>query len=81
MQLSTNKGDDRLKPEYKDEVLKWMKNPTDPDSVEIEDNYMYLVSDYVVSQGWTDKIGGNQGCGIHLRLEYDYLGSLERIIA
>lgn len=74
MQLSTNKGDDRLKPEYKDEVLKWMKNPTDPDSVEIEDNYMYLVSDYVVSQGWTDKIGGNQGCGIHLRLEYDYSG-------
>ena len=74
MQLSTNKGDDRLKPEYKDEVLKWMKNPTDPDSVEIEDNYMYLVSDYVVSQGWTASSGSNQGCGIHLRLEYDYSG-------
>ena len=53
-----------------------MKNPNDPDSVVYDPNYNYLVSDYVVSQGWVD--ADNQGTmqknGVKLRLEYDYSG-------
>ena len=67
-----NDGDGKLKAEYVNEIFKWMKNPSDPDSVTYDDTYMYMVSDYVVSQGWTDSGGANQGCGIHLQLEYDY---------
>ena len=57
-------------------IFKWMKNPYDPDSVEYDPNYNYLVSDYVVSQGWVSSVssGSNQKNGLKLRLEYDYSG-------
>jgi hypothetical protein len=76
IRLSTNMSDDNLKPEYQYEIFKWMKNPTDPESVTVDEDgtYMYMVSDYIVSQGWADKGGSNQANGIHLRFEYDYSG-------
>ena len=57
-------------------IFKWMQNPYDPDSVEYNPNYNYLVSDYVVSQGWVSTVGpgSNQKNGLKLRLEYDYSG-------
>ena len=72
-----NDGDGKLKTEYVNEIFKWMMNPSDQDSVTYDDTYMYLVSDYVVSQGWADTSGTNQGCGIHLQLEYDYSQQFE----
>lgn len=64
------------------EILKWMINPSDPGSVNMNDYmdadgniiYNFLVSDYVVSQGWVtgSQAGNIQGCGLKLRLEYDY---------
>lgn len=70
-------GDGKLKTEYANEIFKWMKNPSDPDSVTYDDTYMYLVSDYVVSQGWADGSGSNQRNGLHIQLEYDYSQQFE----
>ena len=35
-------------------------------------NYMYMVSDYIVSQNWADTAGSNQKNGLRMQLEYDY---------
>ena len=56
------------------DIFKWMKNPEDPDSVRYDNDYNYLVSDYVVSQSWADVGGTDQGNGLRLKLEYDYSG-------
>lgn len=56
------------------DIFKWMKNPEDPDSVRYDNDYNYLVSDYVVSQSWADVGGTDQGNGLRLKLEYDYTG-------
>ena len=60
--------------ELNNDIFKWMKNPYDPDSVEYDSDYNYLVSDYVVSQSWADVGGSDQHNGLRLRLEYDYTG-------
>ena len=35
-------------------------------------DYMYMVSDYIVSQNWADTAGSNQKNGLRMQLEYDY---------
>lgn len=67
---------DGLKASEAENIFKWMVDPENPGSVEYRNDYNYLVSDYVVSQGWVSTIdaGNDQKNGLKLRLEYDYSG-------
>lgn len=71
MKFRTNQKGAALKAEYEDDIFCWMQSE---ENASYDPTYMYLVSDYVVSQDWADKSGGNQQNGIKLRLEYDYSG-------
>ena len=69
MTFRTSKG--TLKDSYKEDIFCWMQSEENATYVSTN---MYLVSDYVVSQGWADTKGNNQENGIKLRLEYNYSG-------
>ena len=71
MKFRTNQKGAALKEEYEDDIFCWMQSE---ENASYDPTYMYLVSDYVVSQDWADKSGNNQQNGIKLRLEYDYSG-------
>ena len=71
MKFRTNQKGAALKAEYEDDIFCWMQSEED---ATYDPTYMYLVSDYVVSQDWADQSGDNQQNGIKLRLEYDYSG-------
>lgn len=71
MKFETNSGAN-INPDVANEIFKWMQvenSTNDP-------NFMYLVSDYIVSQGWVDSLGVKGGTqqlnGIRIRFEYDY---------
>ena len=68
------KADGALNESQKENIFLWMQGEEVENPV-YRDDYMYLVSDYVVSQTWADKAGSNQGNGIRLKLEYDYSGT------
>lgn len=68
-EVNSNAG---ISSEVANEIFNWMQveNPNNDSS------FMYLVSDYIVSQGWVDSLGVKGGSqqlnGIRIRFEYDY---------
>lgn len=55
-------------------IFLWMQGAEVENPV-YDPNYMYLVSDYVVSQQWADTAGTFQKNGLRVRFEYDYSGT------
>ena len=58
---------------YQDTVMSDSSNKnTVIENDKYDPNYMYMVSDYIVSQNWADTAGTNQKNGLRMQLEYDY---------
>ena len=72
--MFTADNDGVLNEKYNEEIFLWMQGE-EVVHPEYKDDYMYLVSDYVVSQTWADKGGTMQRNGLRIKFEYDYSGS------
>ena len=58
---------------YQDTIMSDSSNKnTVIENDKYDPNYMYMVSDYIVSQNWADTAGTNQKNGLRIQLEYDY---------
>jgi len=57
-------------------IFSWLKGDYNTTRGQVnpnyDDQYRYFVSDYSISQGWSDKSGKEQEIGVRLTLEYDW---------
>lgn len=57
-------------------IFSWLKGDYDTTRGQVnpdyDDQYRYFVSDYSISQGWSDESGKEQEIGVRLTLEYDW---------